>query len=120
MSKIAVHDPDCRDSIKYVDGPAQKKIGALPEDQVAVVRNGVRVARVGRGAGAGAVQRLIGGGNVALGKHEGKDAWIAKKNVRPDRPNVALHKAVHQASLRAAKGSVGKAHRPETHARPHR
>ncbi len=120
MSKIFVHDPERRDSVKQVDGPAQKKIAELPDHMVGVVRDGVRVARVSRGAGAGVVQRLIGGGNVALGKHQGKDAWIAKKNVRADRTHIALDAAVHAASVRASKGSLGKAHKPETHARPHR
>lgn len=115
-NKIAVHDPAKRDAIKYVDGPAQKKIADLPDHMVAVVRDGMRIGQVSRGAGASVAQRLIGGGKVALGTHQGKPAWIAKnKNV-----DVQVRQQQHAANVRAARGSVGKAHKPETHARPHR
>jgi hypothetical protein len=138
MTKIAVHDHERRDSIKYIDGPAQKPIGELPDHQVAVVRNGMRVGRVGRGAGAGVAQRLLGSGRrVELGKHEGKDAWIEKgrAKIRQEPPRHsgdvpatvasqqtgALDREVHNASVAAARGSANKrAGRPETHIRPHR
>ncbi len=119
MSKIAVHDPDKRDSIKYVPGPAQKPIAELPDHQVAVVRNGVRVGRVSRGAGAGVAQRLLGGGDVALGKLEGRDAWIAKPMTGVT--TAGLDKAVHDASVRAARGSVSNhPDAPEKRVRPRR
>ncbi|MGO9846153.1 MAG: hypothetical protein ACLPKT_06010 [Methylocella sp.] len=124
-NKIAVHDPEKRDSIKYVDGPAQGEIGALPDHQVAVVRrDGTRIGRVSRGASASVAERLLGAGShgVVLGTHEGKKAWLERKGEKRVRvaPVNSLDKALHEASLRAAKGSVGKAHKPETHARPRR
>jgi hypothetical protein len=122
MTKVAIAHPTKRDSIAWVPGPAQKKIGELPDHQVAVVRRNqdgslTRVARVSRGAGASVAQRLLGGGNVALGTHEGKPAWIAKPMTRVIKAGPAR---AHAANIAAAKGSVGKAHKPSTHARPHR
>ena len=116
-NKVAVHDPEKRDSVKWVPGPAQKKIADLPAHMVGVVRrDGTRVGRVSRGASASVAERLLGKQGVEL-----KDgAWHEKRTTRVATTR-ALDKAVHAASLRAAKGSLSdKPHAPRAHARPHR
>jgi hypothetical protein len=121
MSKIAIAHPTERDSIKWVPGPAQKKIGELPDHQVAVVRkDGTRVARVSRGASASVAQRLLGR-PVTLGRHEGKDAWIEKQDPVAKQPSAMRAALDHAASLRAAKGSVTRhPTKPQPTARPKR
>lgn len=55
-----------------------------------------------------------------LGTHQGKPAWRERGVTVAAQQTGALDKAVHAASLKAAKGSVGEPHKPEAHARPRR
>ncbi len=121
-NKIAIYDHENRNAVKWIDPAPEAEIGKCPASHVPVVNaDGVRVGRMGHGAGASVASRLLNGRPVELGTHEGRKAWIEKKGVTVAAQQTgALDKAVHAASLRAAKGSVGKAHKPETHARPHR
>ncbi len=123
-NKVAIHDPERRNAIKWVDGPAQVEIGKVPDHRVPVIdKHGRMRGNVSRHATETTAMRL-GLSSARLGTHGGRDAWIersAPKGVTVAAQQTgALDAAVHAASLRAAKGSVGKAHRPETHVRPRR
>ena len=113
-NKVAVHDPAKRDSVKWIE-KHDAPIGDCPAGRVPVVRsNGTRAGHVGHNAGPSVAERLLGKQGVEL-----KDgAWHEKRTTRVATTR-ALDKAVHAASLRAAKGSVGEAKRPVAHARPH-
>jgi hypothetical protein len=119
-NKIAVLDHENRNAVKWVDPAPKAEIGDCPAGRVAVVRaDGTRIGHVGHGAGASVAERLLKR-PVELGEHKGNAAWVEKKGAVTLQAQGALDKAVHDASLRAAKGSVGEPHKPETHARPHR
>jgi hypothetical protein len=118
MAKAFVFDHDKRDSSKQVE-TQDKPIGACPDGRVPVIRaNGLRAGHVGPNAGPSVAQRL-GVGNVELGEHFGKPAWLEKqvKQTTPARASV-LDRG---ASLAAAKGSATSTpSAPKTTARPKR
>ena len=120
-NKVAIYDHDTKNAVKWIDKQPESKIGDTPKGRVGVVRrDGTRIGHVGHTAGASVAERLLGRSRgVELKDHDGAPAWVERQD-----PTAALKGAVtdarHAADLAAAKGSVGKPHKPETHARPRR
>lgn len=119
--KIAIPHATIRDAIDWKD-VNEGTPGDCPPGRIPVIRsNGLRAGHVGHSAGPSVAQRLLGrASRVELGTHQGKPAWRERGVTVAAQQTGALDKAVHAASLKAAKGSVGEPHKPEAHARPRR
>jgi hypothetical protein len=65
---------------------------------------------------------LLGAGNhgVELKTHFGKPAWVERQDPVAVASKGRVSAIDHGASLKAARGSLGKPHAPKAHARPHR
>jgi len=99
--------------------------GAIPDHQIPIFdENGFMRGRVGPKASSVTVSRFTGKHGARLEQRGGRYEWHqppSNKGVTVQTQQTgALDKAVHDASVRAAKGSVGTPHRPKTHVRPHR
>jgi hypothetical protein len=113
--KIAILDTERRDAIRRVDAD-DRVPGELQKGHVGVFnKRGERVGHLhGNGGGASAASRLLGGRSAVLKN----GAWVERGDDVAAQQYGALNKEVHEASLRAAKGSVGAPRAPKTSARP--
>lgn len=81
----------------------KRKLGDVPPNCIPVVdRNGFTRGHMhGAGGGAACAARFTGNPNMALGKRDGRQAWIEQ-----DTPRPAKRRQVETANRKSARGSV--------------